>query len=132
MRLVSPHVSIYKFPITAISSITNRITGVFLSGLYIGSGIAVLTDQDKKVIECYKHIDSIKCPYNIGPSNIINYCIIFPTVYHVMGGIRHLMWDKYPNLLTNTKVHKSSILLFATTGVGSVFIENYLRKKVND
>jgi len=30
-RFVSPHVTIYKFPITALSSITNRVTGVFLT-----------------------------------------------------------------------------------------------------
>lgn len=30
-RPVSPHVTVYKFPIAAISSITNRVTGVGLS-----------------------------------------------------------------------------------------------------
>ena len=30
-RPVSPHVTIYKFPITALSSITNRATGVALT-----------------------------------------------------------------------------------------------------
>lgn len=30
-RPVSPHVTIYKFPVTAISSIANRVTGVALS-----------------------------------------------------------------------------------------------------
>ncbi len=31
-RPVSPHVTIYKFPVVALSSITNRVTGVILSG----------------------------------------------------------------------------------------------------
>lgn len=31
-RPVSPHVTIYKFPPAAISSITNRVTGVILTG----------------------------------------------------------------------------------------------------
>ena len=31
-RPVSPHVTIYKFPTVALSSITNRVTGVILSG----------------------------------------------------------------------------------------------------
>ncbi len=35
-RPVSPHVTIYKFPVTAISSITNRVTGIALSiGLFL-------------------------------------------------------------------------------------------------
>ena len=34
-RPVSPHVTIYKFPLAAISSITNRVTGCVLSvGMY--------------------------------------------------------------------------------------------------
>jgi hypothetical protein len=31
-RPVSPHVTIYKFPAAALSSITNRVTGVVLTG----------------------------------------------------------------------------------------------------
>lgn len=31
-RFVSPHVQIYKFPVVALSSITNRVTGVILTG----------------------------------------------------------------------------------------------------
>ena len=35
-RPVSPHVTIYKFPLGALTSITNRVTGVALSvGLYL-------------------------------------------------------------------------------------------------
>ena len=30
-RPVSPHVTIYAFPVTALSSITNRVTGCLLS-----------------------------------------------------------------------------------------------------
>lgn len=30
-RHVSPHVAIYKFPVAALSSISNRVTGVILS-----------------------------------------------------------------------------------------------------
>ena len=39
MRKISPHVQIYKFPITAISSITNRVTGLALTGYYLGFGM---------------------------------------------------------------------------------------------
>jgi hypothetical protein len=31
-RPLSPHVTIYKFPTVALSSITNRVTGVILTG----------------------------------------------------------------------------------------------------
>ena len=41
-RPVSPHVTIYAMPITAISSITNRVTGCALSVGCAGLGLAEL------------------------------------------------------------------------------------------
>merc|ERR1719223_1193039 len=41
-RPVSPHVTIYAFPITALTSITNRVTGVALSVGAVGLGTAEL------------------------------------------------------------------------------------------
>ena len=37
MKKISPHVEIYKFPITAISSITNRVTGLALTGYFLSA-----------------------------------------------------------------------------------------------
>ena len=41
-RPLSPHVTIYSFPIAALSSITNRVTGVALSLGAAGLGAAEL------------------------------------------------------------------------------------------
>ena len=46
MKNISPHVQIYRFPLTAISSITNRITGLGITGMYIGLGTAYLFNQN--------------------------------------------------------------------------------------
>ena len=43
---ISPHVNIYKFPLTAVSSITNRLTGLYLTGLFIGSGLYSLRTNE--------------------------------------------------------------------------------------
>jgi succinate dehydrogenase/fumarate reductase cytochrome b subunit len=96
MRKISPHVQIYKFPITAISSIATRITGVGLTGMFIGAGTICLFNKDKEVIE--------------------QYTLLTPTVYHTLGGLRHFVWDKYPNIFLNNKaVARSSILLLGLT-----------------
>ena len=55
--------------------------------------------------------------------------IIFPLTYHTYGGLRHFLWDKFPNLLTNKSVAKSSYLLFGLTGVSSILAEKILNKK---
>lgn len=115
MKNISPHVNIYKFPLTAISSITNRITGLGLTGIFLLGGSFSLLNIDLN--EKYKKLD----PFY---KSLVNYSIIFPTSYHTYGGIRHFLWDKYPSLLTNNKVAKSSYLLFGLSIGTTYLIEN--------
>ena len=109
---ISPHVSIYSFPVSAITSILNRITGTALTGMYIGGGFSKIGGYD--IISFYESLSKIQ-------KTSVDLCLLFPSVYHTFGGIRHLMWDTYPKLLTNQKVAKSSYLLlgisFVSTGV---------------
>ena len=122
MKNISPHVTIYKFPITAISSIANRITGLTLTGLFVTSGTLSLCNIDP--LDQYQKCNSIV-------KRMINYSAVTPSVYHTLGGIRHFVWDKYPSLMTNTKVSQSSYFLFGSTLIMSVAIENVLNFKIN-
>ena len=120
MRNISPHVNIYKFPITAISSIATRLSGLYLSGAYVGFGLGTLCGIN--FFEKHKELENYK-------KRFINYTIITPSVYHTLGGMRHFIWDKYPSLLTNNKVAKSSYILFGATLGTSIVVENYLNIK---
>ena len=115
-RLISPHVDIYKFPITAISSITTRITGVGLTGYFLLGGLSCF-DNHKFLKNKYDDLNTIQ-------KKTINYLFIFPSVYHTYGGVRHFIWDKYPSLLTNKSVAKSSFLLFGLSFLTSFIVEN--------
>ena len=114
MQPLSPHVHIYKFPITAISSITNRITGVALTGIFVSGGLICNTPLKDIIEEKYK---------NVHPS--VNGIIAFPFFYHTLGGLRHLIWDMYPNLLTTRQVAKSSYFLFGTSISSSIAYSIY-------
>lgn len=116
-KFISPHVTIYKFPIAAISSIAIRLSGLYLSGLFTVGGVACYLNREDKIKNLYLTLDS---KYQ----SVINYSVITPVTYHTLGGIRHLVWDKYPKLLNNKSVAMSSILLFGLTGISSYFIEN--------
>ena len=118
-KSISPHVSIYKFPITAISSIATRLSGLYLTGIYITAGTACLFGVDP--IKKYNETEGFH-------KTFINYSIIVPSVYHSFGGIRHFIWDKYPKLLTNSQVGKSSYIIFGATAVTSFLFENYIKK----
>lgn len=109
---ISPHVSIYKFPVTALSSITNRITGVVISGGFIIVGISSFFPKQQAIIlEKYESI------------RIIKPILFFPIIFHTFGGIRHFLWDFKPQLLSNSKVTKSSYILFGTTGIFYAILE---------
>ena len=117
MKNISPHVTIYKFPITAMSSITTRLTGLYLSGIFVGSGLCCLVGIDP--IEKYKSLEKI-------PKKIVNYSVLFPITYHSLGGIRHFVWDKYPQMLQNTKVAKSSYALIGISLCSTIVIEKLI------
>jgi len=115
---ISPHVNIYKFPVTAVSSITNRITGLYLTGLFIGSGLYHLKNEES----IYKKYQELENPIK----KILNYSILFPINYHTFGGIRHFVWDKNPKMLENKNVKKTSIFLFGFSIVSTIIQEEIL------
>jgi len=120
MKNISPHVEIYKFPITALSSITNRVTGLYLTGIFMGSGIVGLVRPT--LLSDYKELDN---KYK----NMFEYTILFSSTFHIFGGLRHFIWDKYPALLNNKAVTKSSIYLICVSMISSFVVDN-IRKKV--
>ncbi len=109
--VISPHVTIYKFPITAISSILNRGTGLLMSGnfvlignYYIFSGLGLIKSYERQYDNRIRTIENSVC-------YIAESCL----VYHTLAGIRHLIWDNNPTLLSNKKVMNSSkFILFST------------------
>tara|TARA_B100000900_G_C20584452_1_gene718922 strand:- start:2176 stop:2556 length:381 start_codon:yes stop_codon:yes gene_type:complete len=126
MIKISPHLSIYKFPITAISSITNRVSGMYITGIGLASSFFYLTNENTK--------NSLQTYYynsNYYSKKVLNYIFLYPFGYHFCGGIRHLIWDSYPQLLTNSGVAKSSKLLFAVSILPTIALENKLSEKFN-
>ena len=115
---ISPHVSIYKFPITALSSITNRATGMFLSTNFVFVGTLCMLNKEKQLYNIYENASNAN-------KSIINALYLFPLSYHTLGGIRHLIWDAKPSLLTNSSVQKSSIALFVSSSVFSFVATMY-------
>jgi len=113
-RPVSPHVTVYRFPIVSISSITNRVTGVALSAGISGIAAATLMGLDAPML--LQNIGST--PF----APIFKFGVAFPLIYHYLGGVRHIIWDKTPETLTNVEVSKSSYLLFGSSGLLSVIL----------
>jgi succinate dehydrogenase / fumarate reductase cytochrome b subunit len=87
-RPLSPHVTIYRWPITAIMSILHRATGVGLAfGAVLGVWwfLAAATDP-----EYFALVDGLLTSWIGGLILLLSLAALW---YHFCNGIRHLFWD---------------------------------------
>lgn len=109
-RPVSPHVTIYAFPIGAISSITNRVTGVALSLGCAGLGFVELLGSGNAL-----SLMQMAGSQGVFLTSAAKFVVAFPVTYHYFAAIRHFAWDNTPDMLTNPDVEKSSYYLFGAS-----------------
>jgi len=87
-RPLSPHLSVYKFKYTLLSSILNRITGLALTAglLVLGYWLVALSQG----AEAYAKAEVVLShPF----FKLIFAGLAFAFAYHLLAGIRHLVWD---------------------------------------
>ena len=88
-RPLSPHLTIYKPQLTSITSILIRITGnalivsVFLIVCWLFS--AATSPQYFTVIDTFM---------NSWPGTLVLTASLWAVWYHLLGGVRHLIWDR--------------------------------------
>ena len=115
-RPLSPHLQIYKMPLSAKLSILHRLTGLALTA---GSVILVvwifsLAYSSDLAISLYALFSS-----TIG--KVILMAWTFAFLYHFFNGIRHMFWDIGKGLELND-VNKSGILVVIAALIVTVLI----------
>ncbi|MGR8979731.1 MAG: succinate dehydrogenase, cytochrome b556 subunit [Gammaproteobacteria bacterium] len=87
-RPLSPHLQIYKMPLTGILSITHRLTGIALSAglIFLVYLLSVLANGP----ESYSAMQSIM---GSGMLRALYWLFIYALFFHLCHGIRHLIWD---------------------------------------
>ena len=105
----------YKFPIVALSSITNRITGCVLSGAVGVGGVIACAGGPEAVPETVEMFKT-QFPMLVFP---VKAALSFPFVYHGVAGMRHLVWDMSVFGIDNENAKKSSMFVFASSVVGA-------------
>ena len=87
-RPLSPHLSIYRWPITMVLSILHRMTGVALSlGLVV---LAAWLMQAAAGPESYVTF-TILMSTIVGKLLLVGWSFAF--FFHAANGVRHLVWD---------------------------------------
>ena len=88
--------------------------------MYIGLGTSYLFNQN--LLDYYDKTNQIV-------KTFVNYTILFPNIYHTYGGLRHFIWDKYPELITKQLVHRSSVALFGISILSTILSEKFILNK---
>ncbi|MCY3878771.1 MAG: succinate dehydrogenase, cytochrome b556 subunit [Rhodobacteraceae bacterium] len=87
-RPLSPHATIYRWPLNAIMSILHRVTGI---GLTVGAVLAVWWLLAASISAEYFHtVDGILTSF-LG--DLVLTGSLAALWYHCCNGIRHLVWD---------------------------------------
>lgn len=115
-RPLSPHLSIYRWPITMALSIMHRISGIALSAGFIVL-VAWLFDAASGA-DAYtvfmSAMDSV-----IGKLLLIAWSLAF--FYHLSNGARHLLWDTGRGLEKSQARTGSWLVLTITIALTAVF-----------
>lgn len=87
-RPLSPHLQVYRLPMTAKMSISHRLTGVILTvGLVLLAGWIIAAGLGE---QRYDQVMSfISTPY----TKYIFVAFAFALFYHMGNGFRHVLWD---------------------------------------
>jgi succinate dehydrogenase / fumarate reductase cytochrome b subunit len=85
---ISPHLQIYRLPLTALLSITHRLTGVILAfgSLLLVWLLAAAAESAESYQGLFTHLDSW-----YGQLFLLGF--VFSLYLHFCNGVRHLFWD---------------------------------------
>jgi len=87
-RPTSPHLQVYKLPLTGIISITHRMTGVMLS-----AGLIFFVYIVYAVAGGSNTYTAMQALMSLWLVKLIYWGFIYALFFHLCHGIRHLIWD---------------------------------------
>jgi succinate dehydrogenase / fumarate reductase cytochrome b subunit len=87
-RPISPHLQIYKLPLTGILSITHRLTGVLLS-----AGLIFFVYILYAVAGGSNTYAAMQALMSLWSMQLIYWGFIYALFFHLCHGVRHLIWD---------------------------------------
>lgn len=109
---MSPHLQVYRLPMTALMSISHRISGVILAGgclLVLGFLYAAAAGE-----EHYNMLmEYVRTP--LGGWFMIAWAFVL--YYHLCNGIRHLIWDTVHLLSKEAAEAAGRVVLIATAAL---------------
>jgi len=125
LRPLSPHIQIYRWPITMAMSIAHRVSGgaLYFGTLFLAAWLIAIACGEEAFTFVNELFDSI-----LGRAILFLYTL--GLVHHLVGGVRHLFWDANPALLAKelaTKTAWATIVISAVLSLSIWLIGYWLR-----
>ena len=115
-RPLSPHMTIYRWPVTMMSSITHRVTG---TGLAIG--IIVLAWWLVCISNGPEGWQSFHAIWDTPLGLLVLFGLTWSLVYHFLNGVRHLAWDLGYGF-DKRDAERNSVIIFALSILGALAV----------
>jgi succinate dehydrogenase / fumarate reductase cytochrome b subunit len=115
-RPLSPHMTIYRWPVTMMTSITHRITG---GGMAIG--MIVLAWWLVCVSNGPEGWESFHAIWNTSLGLLVLFGLTWSLVYHFLNGVRHLAWDLGYGF-DKRDAERNSVIIFALSILGALAV----------
>ncbi|PZQ47457.1 MAG: succinate dehydrogenase, cytochrome b556 subunit [Micavibrio aeruginosavorus] len=111
-RPLSPHLQVYRLPMTALMSITHRMTGVALAaGCVLITAFLVTAAIDEELFEAVRDFSIT----HVGTAILFAWSLAL--YYHLCNGIRHLIWDTVHLLDEKKAMAAGWVVLLAAAGL---------------
>ncbi|NOQ63188.1 MAG: succinate dehydrogenase, cytochrome b556 subunit [Methyloprofundus sp.] len=119
-RPLSPHLQVYRLPLTAIVSVTHRMTGVLLT-----AGLVLFVVSLAMIQEGSSSYAAMQDFIQQGWVKFAIWLMIYALFFHLCHGIRHLIWDTgegYNKVLMNYYIILEMFAAIMVTLVSFLFV----------
>ncbi|HWU55684.1 MAG TPA: succinate dehydrogenase, cytochrome b556 subunit [Rhizomicrobium sp.] len=115
-RPLSPHMTIYRWPVTMMTSITHRFTGVGLAlGAVILAWWLVCISNGPEGWQKFHAVSDT--PIGL----LVLFGLTWSLIYHFLSGIRHLAWDLGYGF-DKRVAERNSVIIFALSIVAALAV----------
>lgn len=116
-RPLSPHMTIYRWPVTMMTSITHRVTGIGLSmgAVVLAWWLAAISNGLDGGYGTFMEVAETPL------GQLILFGITWSLCYHFFSGLRHLAWDMGYGFEKRVS-ERNSVLIFALSILSAIAI----------
>ena len=115
-RPLSPHMTIYRWPVTMMSSITHRITG---GGMAVG--MIALAWWLVCISNGPEGWQSFHAIWDTPLGLLVLFGLTWSLVYHFLNGVRHLAWDLGYGF-DKREAERNSVIIYALSILGALAV----------